>query len=176
MLAVNLMLSKELIVIKHIYKIIKTSNCMKGVNKKGVSPVVASVLMIMLVMVLATIVFLWARGFIGEQIEKFGKPIDEYCGRVKFDVARYGDELEIVNTGNVDIGSLSIKMTKGGNSEMRDFPLKIDAGASVSGEVDLDMSDTQTPDDIFVYPVLIGNIVGEGRNNIFTCLDAGVKI
>jgi len=157
----------------------KTSNYMKDVKKKGVSPVVASVLMIMLVIVLATIIFLWSRGFIGEQIEKFGKPIDEYCGNVKFDVARYGvlgDELEIVNTGNVDISSLSIKMTKEGNSEMSDFSFKIDAGASVSGKADLKLSDGQTPDEIFVYPVLIGNVVGEGKNSVFTCLDVEKKI
>ena len=50
----------------------------KGVcrGKRGLSPVIASVLLIALVLVLASIIFMWARGFISEQIEKFGNPVE----------------------------------------------------------------------------------------------------
>ena len=51
------------------------NNMKEGIKKRGLSPVIASVLLILLVLVLASIIFLWARGFIGEQIEKFGEPI-----------------------------------------------------------------------------------------------------
>ncbi|MCK4650470.1 hypothetical protein KAT36_04545 [Candidatus Pacearchaeota archaeon] len=146
---------------------------MKGVNRKGLSPVIASALMILMVIVLAIIIFLWARGFIGEQIEKFGEPIEGYCSSVNFEVVRYGNELEILNRGNIDIRSLNIKVIRGGDSEMSQFSLQVDAGASVRGSVALDMSDA---DEIIVYPVLIGNVRGKNKNNVFTCMDAGVKI
>ncbi len=146
------------------------------VGKRGLSPVIASVLMILLVLVLAAIIFLWARGFVGEQIEKFGKPIENYCQNVKFDIHRDGSRLEVVNKGNVDIKSLEIKMIKGGNSEVNKFNFQIDAGASASGYITFEMSDGIIPDKIIVYPALIGEIKGGGSHSIFTCLNSGVTL
>lgn len=149
----------------------------KGVGKRGLSPVVASVLLILLVIVLASIIFLWARGFIGEQVEKFGEPIENVCGRVKFDAVRYGDdELEVINKGEVDIRYLDIKMMKDGNSEIGKFERQIDAGKSADGTFVFEMSDGEEPDEIIVYPALIGSIRGGTSNNVFTCMDAGVTI
>ncbi|MFH0808595.1 MAG: archaellin/type IV pilin N-terminal domain-containing protein [archaeon] len=145
---------------------------MKEVNRRGLSPVIASVLMILMVIVLASIVFLWARGFIGEQVEKFGTPIEDSCGAVNLEIARYGSELEVVNRGNIDIHSLDIKTTRGGDSEISKFSLQVDAGASVRDYVSIDV----LADEIIAYPVLVGNIRGKNRNNVFTCIDAGVRI
>lgn len=148
----------------------------RGVRKRGLSPVVASVLMILLVIVLAVIIFLWARGFIGERIEKFGKPIEEICGEVNFDVFRDGSELEIINRGNVDIRHLDIKLfDTRGNSEVNKFNIPIDAGETAGGHVTLEM-DSGTPDKIIVYPVLVGTMPGKGENNVFTCMNSGVTI
>jgi len=143
-------------------------------GKKGLSPVVASTLMILLVLVLAAIIFLWARGFIGEQIEKFGEPIEKTCGKVSFDVARNGNELEIINTGNVDIRHLDIKMFKDGDSEVKQFPIRVDAMKSASGFVTLEMAGFIEPDKIIVYPVLIGT--SGASKNVFTCMDSGVTL
>ncbi len=146
------------------------------VGKKGLSPVIASVLMILLVLVLAAIIFLWARGFIGEQVEKFGKPIEGYCDQIKFDAVIYGNELEIRNNGNVDIRHFDIKKIKGGDSEIKKFDFKVDSGESVSGYLDLKMEDNNDPDEVVVYPALIGSIKGEGSRSIFTCIDYGTVL
>jgi len=149
---------------------------MKRVRKKGLSPVIASVLLIMLVMVLAAIIFLWARGFIGEQVEKFGGPIEQSCDAVDFDVSitgQWGSELEVLNKGNIDIRRLDIRMTREGNSEVRQFDFQIDAGASERDHVTLVMSDGETPDEIIAYPVLIGTVKGSSSNNVFACMDSG---
>ena len=147
------------------------------VNRSGLSPVIASVLMILLVLVLASIIFLWARGFIGEQIQKFGKPIDSYCKSVNFDATMVGNnKLEIVNRGNIDIRYLDIKLFKGGNSEINKFDFQVDAGKSNSGFVTLKMSDGSPPDKIIVYPALIGNIKGKNLNRPFVCMDSGVTL
>lgn len=152
----------------------KTNNIMKrGDSKRGLSPVIASVLMIMLVLVLAAMIFLWARGFISEQIEKFGKPIDSICESVDFRMERVGSELEVLNRGTVDIRHLDIKMLKGGNSEISKFDFQVDAGKAVKKSVTLKMDDGSEPEEITIYPALIGNIRGKSSNKVFTCTDAG---
>ena len=145
----------------------------KGVNKRGLSPVIASVLLILLVLVLATIIFLWARGFLNEQIEKFGKPISDDCSHVNFDVQRSLNNLEVINRGNVNINHLDIKLFKDGNSEISRFNVPIDAGETARQPITLTMKDGSTPDKIIVYPALIGNVRGKDSNKVFTCLDDG---
>ena len=145
-------------------------------SKKGISPVVASVLMILLVVMLSGMVFLWARGFISEQIEKFGRPIEEQCGEVSFDVMKSDNFLEIVNRGNIDIFHFDIKLSKGGNSEFQRFDFRIDSGEGGREAVTLEMGDGTSPDEIIIYPALLGSVVGKKSNKIFTCLDHGVTL
>lgn len=154
----------------------KTINFM-GSDRRCLSPVIASVFMILMVIVLASIVFLWARGFVGEQIEKFGEPIENYCGRVSFDAVLYNDNLEVKNSGNVDIRSFNIKKTRGGDTEFENFPFPVDAGkAEVSFIGSLEMDDGKRAEEKIVYPVLVGKVRGESRNSVFTCLDSGVTL
>ena len=161
----------------------ETSNSMKrGDGKRGLSPVIASVLMIMLVLVLAAMIFLWARGFISEQIEKFGKPVDELCGSVDFRVESIEDntgrivELEILNRGNVAIWHLDVKMFKDGNSEISKFDFQVNAGAAVKEDVTLVMEDGSEPDETIVYPAILGSVRGKSSNKAFTCTEAGVTL
>jgi len=146
---------------------------MRRVGRRGLSPVIASVLMILLVLVLAALIFLWARGFIGEQIEKFGSPVEQMCEAVNFEVQKIGSSLEVVNRGDVNIYYLDIKMFKGGDSEVEKFDFQVDAGESVRGEVVLLMDKNVVPDKIVAYPVLIGNVKGGVSNKAFTCMDFG---
>jgi len=155
----------------------ETNNAMKrSDNKRGLSPVIASVLMVMLVLVLAAMIFLWARGFISEQIEKFGKPVEELCESVDFRVEKIGSKLEILNRGNVDIRHLDIKMFKNGNSEISKFDFQVDAGKAVKKDVTLVMEDGSDPDETIVYPALIGNVMGKDTNKVFTCTTSGVTL
>ena len=148
----------------------------KRVGVRGLSPVIASVMMILLVLVLAALIFLWARGFVSEQIEKFGAPIEQTCSSVDFEVQRTGAYLEVVNRGNVDIRHLDIKMSKDGDSKVKKFDFQIDAGKSARDDVVLLMDDNVVPDEIVVYPALVGNVKGGSSNKVFTCLDAGKTI
>ena len=151
-------------------------------SKRGLSPIIATVLLIALVMVLASIVFLWARGFVTEQIEKFEQPVENVCSSVDFEVeiidSEFGsDTLEVVNKGNVNIYHLDLKMfDTQGNSEISKFKYNIDAGASVSGEVPLTMSDGTRPEKIIIYPALVGSVAGKSTNKVFTCLENGKTI
>ena len=143
-------------------------------KKRGLSLVIASIFMILLVVVLAALIFLWARGFISEQIEKFGQPIDNLCKRVDFQVALISSGaynlLEIVNRGDINISGLEIKMYSEGNSEIIRVNINIPAGKSASSEVFLGvMQNGKAPDKIGIFPILTGNIRGKNTNKVFTC-------
>lgn len=144
---------------------------MKRVDKKGLSPVVASVLLIVFVIVLGLIVFLWARGFIAEQIMKKGQPIDDFCNNVRFDaelIYNVGDaawELQIVNRGDVDINSFEIKERDvDGNSYVHDFEFSV-----YSGDAKEEFVRLKGPDTVTIYPALLGE--GENENKIYVCED-----
>ncbi len=137
---------------------------------------IATVFLILLVLVLAALIFLWARGFISEQIEKFGQPVDNLCKQVDFEVQVVSgdigeDALEVVNRGDIDIFYLDIKMFKEGNSEISRFKFKIDAGQSIKKDLYLKMEDGSLPEKIEIYPALLGSVKGKDSNKVFTCKD-----
>ncbi len=147
-------------------------------KKRGLSPVIATVLLIVLVMVIAAIIFAWARGFISEQIEKFGQPIEKVCEDVSMEIdlknptGGYTYELQIANRGNVDIKSFDIKEVRGGDSEIKNFKFSVDVGKALKKEIDVGPE----VDTIFIYPSLLGSVKGKSSNKIFTCLEHGKQI
>jgi flagellin-like protein len=145
-------------------------------NKKGLSPVIASVFLILLVIILSAMVFLWARGFLSEQIEKFGEPVERQCEKVNFDAAKRGSTLEIANRGNINVFHFDIRMRRGGNTELKRFPLDVSAGEAESFDITLEMEDGKVPDEIIIYTALLGNVKGENSKKAFTCLDNGVML
>ena len=153
---------------------------MRRGDKKGLSPVIASVLLIALVLVLAAIVFLWARGFISEQIEKFGQPINDICEDVAFDVDLFngsnGREIEVVNRGNVNIQRLDIKKIAGANSEIEGFEIPVPIGQSATKEITLEMDNGDEVEKIKIYPAIVGNVKGKATTKVYTCLENGKTI
>jgi len=151
-------------------------------RKRGLSPIIASVLLIMLVLVLATIIFLWARGFISEQIEKFGNPVEQQCENVRFnlELIKSGGTytVDAINNGNVPIGYFDIKKTKGGSSEVESFKfLKLSSEEAITGvRVDIKMEDRSSPEELIAYPVLIGTVKGKQVSRPFTCVEQGKTI
>ena len=109
---------------------------------------------------------------------KMGKPIDEYCSNMNIGVHKVGiDRLQIVNYGDTDIFSLDFKFVKGGASEVKNYDVAVDSGGEgVETEITLRMENGDEPDEIIVYPVLLGNVVGDESNSPFVCLDNGVVV
>jgi len=146
-------------------------------KKRGLSPTIATVLLVLLMLVLAAIIFLWYKGFLTEQIEKFGKPIETMCGDVIFEAQKTElnghDALEIINKGNIDIFQMEIKMHKEGNAETTRFKYNVPSGSAVSGELFLKMKDRSIPEKITIYPAIVGTLKGKGSNRAFTCLNQG---
>lgn len=145
----------------------------EGIDKRGISPVVATVLLIALTIVLAGIVFLWARGFVSEQVEKSGKPIDSICKEVVFDISKNGDSFDISNRGNVNIFSLDVKQIySNGNSIVKSFAVSLDVGKAKSTSLPFDNSPTK----VIIYPTLLGNVKGNSLNKPYVCIDQGKAI
>ena len=142
---------------------------MKKEEKKGLSPVIATVLLVVLVLVLAVIIFLWARSFISEQVEKFGNPVENACDDVDFDVSKSGTgpyTLQLVNRANVNINSFDMKEVKGGSSQIITWEESLGIGKAIEKNYTLQ---TSNPEKIIVIPRLLGNVKGESVTKVFTC-------
>lgn len=85
-----------------------------ALNKKGISPVIATVLLIAMVMVIALIVFMYMWNFVEEENLKFDKNIQLVCEDVKFSASysETGTLLQISNDGNVPIYNMQVKIFK----------------------------------------------------------------
>ena len=137
----------------------------RAIKNKGLSPVIASVLMILLVLVLVTIIFSWARGFMSEKTEDSELSAGKLCSYVDFSVMIIdgGAGLEFVNRGNINISSFEIKMYSGGESEIIEIDVAVPAGASASKE--LGLGDVSSFDKIEIFPMLKGATNGK----LFVC-------
>lgn len=103
-----------------IYKFKMTSRGMlkKRLEKRGLSPVIATVLLVAMVIVIALIIFLWFRSLSGEAITKFGGTnIKLVCKDVSFSSDYTGGSISISNFGNVPIYSMEIKISSQGSHE-----------------------------------------------------------
>ncbi len=131
-------------------------------GKKALSPVIATVLLIAIALVLAVIIFLWARTFIGEGLEKEGRAIDKSCESVVFAVEAFigtvptDSKVVIENMGNVAIYGIDIRSVDsaaGTISQAEEFTNSITIGNT--GETDLP-SGISEGDTLVVIPILLG--------------------
>ena len=142
-------------------------------SKKGVSPVIATVLLVALVIVLGLIVFLWMRGLAQETITKFGgENIEKVCDDVSFSASYSSGVLSISNIGNVPIFSAKVNIYKSDGYELESIKsitttwpeAGLNQGQVFSGEIDADVSGAEK---IVVIPILIGTS-DEGKRS-YTC-------
>lgn len=129
-------------------------------KKKGVSPVVATVLLIAMVVVIGLIIFLWFRGMTQEVITKFGdENIRLACDKVQFEADYDSNFLDISNTGNVPIYDMKIKIEESGSQSKKyirgESPGVWDEKGLSPGDV---FSDTilLSGDEITLIPILMG--------------------
>jgi len=145
-------------------------------NRKGVSPVIATVLLIALVVIIALIVFLWFRSITQEAIVKFGdQNVELVCEDVKF-IATYDSAtgtLSISNSGNVPIYSMNLKISETGKYQTKDIKemdagwpeLGLRQGGSFSGTIE-----AEDPIQITLIPVLLGTSP-RGTEETHICAD-----
>lgn len=142
------------------------------VKKRGVSPVIATVLLIAMVVVIGLIVFLWFRGFNEDAITKLGTNIENVCGDVDFSASYDSGRLDIVNQGNVNIYGMDVKIFTSGSHETKnlgdDFSNWPSSGLN-QGEAVSVVADFGSAEKIFLTPVLAGK--SERGTQTFSCKD-----
>lgn len=143
-------------------------------DKKGISPVIATVLLIAMVMVIALIVFLWFRGMTGDYGEKFGKNVELACQDVQLEANydSYGGTLYVTNDGNVPVYKMNVKISGAGSHSTKDLSTLasdwpetgLNSGSSFSGSIDIG-DDTE---EITLIPVLLATSE-KGEKKTFEC-------
>ena len=140
-------------------------------RKKGITPIISTVLLIMIVVILAIIILLWSRGFVREAILKEiagqEKTIDKYCIEVQLETFVDPDgTFGFKNIGNVPLYSYNLKLTQAGSSFLDERATIVNPGGSARIG-DLTYS---SYDKVEVIPILLGK-KKTGENQEFTCPD-----
>jgi len=139
---------------------------MKKHLKRGLSPVIATVLLISLALILAVIVFLWARGFIEEKIQKFEEPIERACEDVSFsvDIDSSSNEIKLTNIGTVPLYGVEIRkksdlglISKVGTASFDKQGIGIPKGAEETSQINNEGSVKIIQKDVaLIIPILLG--------------------
>ena len=138
-------------------------------NSKGISPVVATVLLIAMVVVISLIIFMWFRGFTQEAVTKFDTNVELVCNDIRFEASYSGGLLSIVNTGNIPIYKMNLKILEAGSFITQEIAkgdgwpeLGLNQGAAFSQNINF-----AGKEEIVLIPILIGQ-TRDGKKS-FTC-------
>jgi len=158
---------------------------MNNMKKKGISPVIATVLLIAMVIVIGLIIFLWAKGFQEEAITKnFGggdENVELVCDKITFeaDYSRSSGTLSLSNLGNIPIYEIKVKIYMDGSHETKDLgdivtwpELGLPQGATFSKNLGSEFSLAER---VVLIPALRGNS-GNGEKIHICDDDSGREI
>tara|TARA_Y100000034_G_scaffold104527_1_gene131131 strand:- start:4013 stop:4465 length:453 start_codon:yes stop_codon:yes gene_type:complete len=128
------------------------------VNKRGLSPVIATVLLISIAIVLALIIFLWARGFISESVRKFDEPVERACDLVAFEAEADTTHVYVVNKGNVVLYGMEVKKKSRGGAVQGDSGYDPESREVLSGigETSKFALNSDSNDELLLIPVILG--------------------
>ena len=152
----------------------------KSLNKRAVSPLVATVLLIVMAIAIFGIIFLWLRGMIAEQVQKIDRPIELQCDSVVFTAERDVGNIIVSNKGNLPIVGMNVKIKAGGKTYS--LPRKPVDGVVAPGEVDIiDAKDSTNFPFISaskrtIAPLLQGTGKISGTPRVYACQDKAIDI
>lgn len=137
-------------------------------TKKAISPIITTVLLILIAIILAVIILLWARGFISEKISKFvpaqsqDRPIEEACNLVVLSAGINGNQLSIINQGDIPVYKIGVRVTasSSGDSTIKEY----DTTGLNPGQTKL-LTTTQSlsGNKVEIVPILIGKSEKKGN-------------
>ncbi|MFH1801370.1 MAG: archaellin/type IV pilin N-terminal domain-containing protein [archaeon] len=127
-------------------------------NKRGLSPVIATVLLIGIVVVIGLVIFLWFRSITQESIIKFDQNIKIICDKVNFQSSYSGGILYISNNGNIPIFNMRIKLSENGNYVTEDLGGWPSSGLNSGDTYSYNIaSQISSYNEITLIPVLLGS-------------------
>ena len=138
---------------------------MKQRDKKGISPIITTISLILIVIVLATIISLWGFAFIPEALTKGETAIASRCSEVGFDAVRDGGDILVSNTRNVAIYRFDI-LKNGRDSSDTSQGEALNLNPSSSGTITgLNLNGIGS---IILVPVLLGE-TDSGKIQEYPC-------
>ena len=153
-------------------------NMKRGINKKGLSPIVATSILIVIVIVLAIIILFWARGFIKEAVIKEiagnSKRAEEFCKEIGMrGFVNEDDTFGFENTGTIPIFAYRINLKRIGKSDI--IRVGNEKGGSVNpGSIVIitdsivkDILEYKEYESVKIIPILLGKV--EGRIQSYDC-------
>ena len=146
-------------------------------KKSGVSPVIATVLLIAMVIVLALIIFLWFKSLAQEKVLKFDQNVELICPDVAFTAEVSGGanpSLIIENTGSVSIYRLKMQKEKSRGHSTEDITPDGHGWPSMGlnpGEIydDRGQISLSNAEKVTFIPVLVGK--SDEGDKTYTCDD-----
>lgn len=147
-------------------------------NKRGLSPIIASVLLIVVVVAIGIIIFLWLRNISGEAYEKFSgtsaRNVESVCRDLSFRAGYSNGMLSVQNNGNVPIVDFLIKAIKPGTTDSFRLSEKNFAGIAKGESVDVTILDKMNEDytEIIVIPILLAKGQTSGAQTRYVCDDS----
>jgi hypothetical protein len=141
-------------------------------NKKGVSPIIATVILISIAMIVVVIIFLAARGFLSERALKNGEVIENSCDDILFEAEPYlgGEETLIVdvqNNGDIPIYAIELRYGSFG-----DLDVDTSSGASIEnggyGQFEFDIVGKSDINEVRIIPIIIGE-TDSGEKKSYVC-------
>jgi flagellin-like protein len=133
-------------------------------DKRGISPVVATVLLIGIVVIAAVVIFIALSGLKTEVITKFGRSADSVClNEVRLRASYSGSSLTITNTGTTGIYSVSLIKNDG---ETKTEVVSLAKGRSTTISVQNVKS---------IVPIIRG-VNEEGDSADFECSDIKISV
>ena len=142
-------------------------------KKRGVSPVMATVLLVAIVIILAVIIFLWAQGFIAEELIKNERAVDTWCDDVnfRFGIVSGGNcegyDLDFVNDGDIPIYGFVVKSVSTGSVIVQE-PVQ-DGTITVGQTHTVCRTGLTSGDDVMAVPMILGET--ESGKQSHTCAD-----
>jgi flagellin-like protein len=132
-----------------------------GNDKRGITPVIATVLLIAIVVVVIGIILVWSRSFINESVQKKGLPADQACSQIRLTKSCNDGVITITNLGNIPVYEFDIKKNEGGRTIIQHSSDEIGVGLSVRVELE------SCPSSYKIIPAILGDV--QGGRTIYTC-------
>ena len=137
-------------------------------DKRGISPVIATVLLVVIVIIVVTIIWFWASRSIEDVGTKFGTPLNQVCQELSLDVSISGSEINIVNSeSQYSLEKIVLKDDSGSLHECTMNPIAPADSSSIT------LSDCGVADEIIksVIPV-----IKDDNQELYNCENNEIEV
>ena len=150
-------------------------------SKRGISPVIATILLVVIAIALFGAVYVWISSMQKDAIIKFDTGIEQACLDINFNVIKETgtNNIQIQNRGEVALYRVQLYVKKGGSLDsLGTIPLESSAsvigqGESATGNFSGELSGCQQ---IKAVPVLLGISKKTGTEKEYICTDRAKTI